>query len=101
MAATLRVPFARVEAWPEDLARVRASGFSIVALTPREPSLTIEAFAAARPPRLALLVGTEGEGLTADAESAADCRIRIPIDAGIDSLNLAVAVGIALHRLKA
>ena len=49
--------------------------------------------------KMALLVGTEGDALSADAESAADHRVRIQIDAGIDSLNLAVAVGIALYRL--
>jgi len=100
MAAVLRVPFARVDAWPDDLGILRELGFTIAALTPRAPSMTIDAFAASRPARVALLVGTEGEGLTRDAESAADCRVRIPIAEDIDSLNLAVAVGIALHQLS-
>ena len=67
MGATLRVPFARAGAddWPGALARVRAAGFTIVALTPREPSETLDAFAvAARARRIALMVGTEGAGLT-------------------------------------
>jgi tRNA G18 (ribose-2'-O)-methylase SpoU len=42
-------------------------------------------------------VGTEGAGLTPEAEAAADHRVRIPIAGGIDSLNLAVATGIALY----
>ena len=56
---------------------------------------------AARPraSRMALMVGTEGAGLTPAAEAAADHRVRIPVDDGVDSLNLAVAVGIALHAL--
>jgi tRNA G18 (ribose-2'-O)-methylase SpoU len=49
--------------------------------------------------RIALLVGTEGAGLTEEAEAAADVRIRIPISDAVDSLNLAVAVGIALFAL--
>ena len=99
MAATLRVPFARVDPWPGGLEQLRAAGFSIVALTPREPALTLDAFAPQRPQKIALLLGTEGDGLSAPAESMADVRVRIPIAPAVDSLNLAVASGIALHRL--
>jgi len=100
MGATLRVPFVEVEEWPAALTRLRAAGFRLVALTPREPSEALEAFASrARGPKLALLVGSEGPGLTVAVESAADDRVRIPITRGIDSLNLAVATGIALERL--
>jgi tRNA G18 (ribose-2'-O)-methylase SpoU len=100
MAATLRLPFARINAWPDGLAAVVGSGFTIVALTPREPALALESFAQTeRPPRIAIMVGTEGDGLTPAAEAAADIRVRIPIAPETDSLNLAVAVGIALYRL--
>jgi tRNA G18 (ribose-2'-O)-methylase SpoU len=100
MAATLRVPYARAEQWPGDLDQLRAAGFTIVALTPRPPSITLDELAQRpRPPKLAWLVGTEGEGLTTQAESIADQRVRIPIAPEVDSLNLAVAVGIALYRL--
>jgi tRNA G18 (ribose-2'-O)-methylase SpoU len=102
MSATLRVPFARVDAWPNALGEIRAAGFTLVALTPREPSVTLEAFVAAgRAPRsrVAMMAGTEGAGLTPAVESAADHRVRIPISAEVDSLNVAVAVGIALHAL--
>jgi tRNA G18 (ribose-2'-O)-methylase SpoU len=103
MAATLRIPFARAGAddWPGALTSVKAAGFTIVALTPRQPSETLAAFASRpRPARIALLLGTEGEGLTPEAEAAADYRVRIPIAGGIDSLNLAVATGIALYSLN-
>ena len=114
MGAALRVPFARVEEWPDALALVRAAGFTIVALTPREPSEELDAFAArmlasragravggiAPVARIAILAGTEGAGLTPAVEAAADHRVRIPISAEVDSLNLAVAVGIALHALR-
>jgi tRNA G18 (ribose-2'-O)-methylase SpoU len=101
MGATLRVPFARVDAWADALEEIRASHFTIVALTPRCGSETIDAFLSrGRPERVALLVGAEGTGLTSGAEAAADHRVRIPIRAEIDSLNLAVATGIALSRLS-
>jgi len=99
MAATLRVPYARAEEWPDDLAELRAHGFTIVALTPKVPSLPLDELAQRlRPAKIAWLVGTEGEGLTAHALSFADHRVRIPIAPEVDSLNLAVAVGIALYR---
>ena len=103
MGASLRVPFARAGGhdWPGVLTRVRAAGFTIVALTPREPAEPLDAFAGrTRAARMALMVGTEGRGLTPAVEAAADHRVRIPIDDEIDSLNLAVAVGIALYRLR-
>jgi tRNA G18 (ribose-2'-O)-methylase SpoU len=101
MAATLRLPFARLEPWPDGLDAMRARGFTIVALTPREPSIALARFAdAPRPARIALLVGTEGPGLTPAAEAAADLRVRIPIAPVVDSLNLAVAAGIALYCLR-
>ena len=101
MGATLRVPFARADAgdWPGVLARVRAAGFTLLALTPREPSDTLDAFATrARGTRVALILGTEGAGLTPAVEAAADHRVRIPISDRVDSLNIAVAAGIALYR---
>ena len=104
MGAALRVPFARAGAgdWPGILARVRAAGFRVIALTPREPCDTLDHYVASRrrPARQALIVGTEGAGLSPDAEAAADHRVRIPMAGGVDSLNLAVATGIALYELS-
>ena len=102
MGATLSVPFARAEQddWPRVLTRLSEAGFTLVALTPREPSDSLESFAARpRTPRVALMLGTEGAGLTAAAESAAEYRVRIPITADVDSLNVATAAAIALYEL--
>jgi tRNA G18 (ribose-2'-O)-methylase SpoU len=102
MGAALRVPFARADDadWPGVLTRVRHAGFTIAALTPREPSESLGAFSARpRPAKLALIVGTEGLGLTEAVERAADYRVRIPTGDEVDSLNVAVATGIALYEL--
>ena len=81
MGAALRVPFATSRAVAEHARELRAEGFTIVALSPREPSMTLDAFAAeTRTARVALLLGTEGDGLTRVAESLADVRVRIPIE---------------------
>jgi tRNA G18 (ribose-2'-O)-methylase SpoU len=99
MGASLCVPFARVD-WQACLAEVRAAGFSIVTLTPLEPAETLDRFAAARRTgRLALVLGNEGEGVSETTLAVTDHRVRIPTSGAVDSLNVAVAAGIALARL--
>jgi tRNA G18 (ribose-2'-O)-methylase SpoU len=101
MGATLHVPFARIDDWPSGLADVRATGFTLVALSPRHASVSLDEFVESdRPARLALLIGTEGAGLSEGALAASDRSVRIPIRDSVDSLNLAVACGIALARLS-
>jgi tRNA G18 (ribose-2'-O)-methylase SpoU len=100
MAATTRVPFARVQPWPAALSALRSDGWTLAALTPTGASLTLDEFAAAeRPGRLALIVGAEGAGVSGPVLAMSDVRVRIPIREGVDSLNLAVATGIALARV--
>jgi tRNA G18 (ribose-2'-O)-methylase SpoU len=100
MAATLSVPFAWLDGWPASLLAMRQAGFALVVLSPRQPSETLDEFVKRnRPSRLALVIGAEGPGVTAAVAEMADYRVRIPMRAEIDSLNLAVAAGIALHRL--
>jgi tRNA G18 (ribose-2'-O)-methylase SpoU len=106
MAATLCVPFATLGAgavpWPECLAELAASGFELVALTPGAGARDLDEFVLAhgRSERLALLLGAEGEGLSGRALELAQHRVRIAIRPAVDSLNLAVACGIALQRLQ-
>lgn len=101
MAATLTLPFSRIAEWPAGLGILRASGFLLVALTPRDPAAPLDDFVRSnRLERIALLVGSESVGLTPAADAMADCRVRIPIRPEVDSLNLAVAAGVALSRLS-
>jgi len=101
MGAALRVPFTRVEPWPDGIEALRRMRFQIAALTPRG-EMSIEELAArhADENHIAVLAGAEGAGLTADALALADCRVRIPIDPRSDSLNVVVAVSIALQKLS-
>ena len=75
-------------------------GFAIVALAPTG-ELTLEAFAAtlSADARLALVAGAEGYGLSTATIAAADVTVRIPVDPHSDSLNVVVAVSIALQRV--
>lgn len=100
MGATLRLPFAHMPDWPAALGGLHRKGFASVALTPRRPSMPLDEFVAnGRPQRVALIVGAEGPGLSPAAEAGASYRVTIPMRSDIDSLNLAVAAGIALSRM--
>jgi tRNA G18 (ribose-2'-O)-methylase SpoU len=105
MAATLRVPFAKLagpaSAWAIGLAGLKDRGFTLVALTPAASARDLDEFAASgRSDKLALLLGSESHGLSAASLAIADHRVRIPISPAVNSLNLAVAAGIALHRFS-
>lgn len=94
MGHVLHVPFASV---PDPVSVLREHGIGTWALTP-DPSADPIAVVPP-PPRLALVVGAEGPGLRPETLAAADRRVRIPMAAGVDSLNVATAAAIALHRL--
>ena len=78
--------------WPDGLARVREVGITLVALTPAPDAMPIDEFVTSAPPRLALL-SDRGPGLSAAALAACDMQVRIPLRAGVDSLNVAHAAG--------
>jgi tRNA G18 (ribose-2'-O)-methylase SpoU len=100
MGASLRLPFAQVEQWPSALGRLRESGYRVLAFTPSEDAATLEGLDVNRQEKVVLLFGSEGEGLSAAAMEAAHQRVRIAIDPRSDSLNVAVAAGIALHHFR-
>jgi len=99
MGATLRVPFVRATHWLATLASFRDRGFRILALTPHPDATPIDDIRIATDERVVVLVGPEGPGLTAGSLAAISEKVRIPIDARADSLNVVVAAGIALQRL--
>ena len=98
MGTALVVPFAALADWPRDLDRLRAAGYTIVALTPRSDATDV-AHVAAR--RVAILVGHESDGLGGATLASADVIARIAMAPGVDSLNAAAASAVALHRLTA
>jgi tRNA G18 (ribose-2'-O)-methylase SpoU len=99
MGTVLQVPWTRVGDWPSTRALLSASGFHIAALALAPEAVSLRDFAARPPEKLAIVLGAEGDGLTAAAIEAADCVIRIPMAHGIDSLNVAAASAVALWAL--
>ena len=98
MGHVLRVPFAELPGpWPAipgRAARRRAAGGRA---DPGAGRACRSPRAALAGQRVALLLGAEGPGLTAEALAAADLRVRIPMAAGVDSLNVATAAAVAFH----
>ncbi|HWG01941.1 MAG TPA: RNA methyltransferase [Trebonia sp.] len=105
IGAVFAIPYARMTEWYDGLARLRDAGFRVLALTPDEQAAPIdEALRASEPARVALLLGTEGDGLSARWLHEADETVRIPMhpgaqEAGVDSLNVVAAAAIACHSL--
>jgi tRNA G18 (ribose-2'-O)-methylase SpoU len=102
MAATLQMAWARAGDWLETLGQFRMRGFTIVALSPAAESATVEEFSSRLKgdERMVLMFGSEGPGLSATSIHAAHERVRIPIQSSVDSLNIVVAAGIVLDRLR-
>ncbi|MGW1104258.1 TrmH family RNA methyltransferase [Streptomyces sp. NPDC002540] len=100
MGAVLAVPYARFESWPRDADVIRKEGFVLAALALSESSITLDELAGRRYEKLALMLGTEGAGLSAGALLAADEHVRIPMDAGVDSLNVAAASAVAFYATR-
>ena len=98
MGAVLEMPFVRLANWPDDLEVVRRAGFDLLAFTPDHDAIPIEEVEI-RGRRVAMLLGAEGSGLRPDTLARADRRVRIPMQAGFDSLNVGHAAAIAFHRL--
>lgn len=102
MGAVFALPWARMTDWLADLELLRASGFRLVAMALQPDAIPLGQFAAAQaadPGRLALLVGTEGDGLSPQWLERADAIVRIPMYRGVDSLNVAAATAVACHAL--
>jgi tRNA G18 (ribose-2'-O)-methylase SpoU len=77
---------------------VRSHGFALLGLSPAPDATPIHDVAIEADAKVALLLGAEGPGLSATALAHAVTRVRIPMAAGVDSLNVAVAAAIAFHH---
>ena len=99
MGTVLQVPWTRTGDWASTRAVLAASGFHIAALALAEGAVDLRTFAASAPGRVALVLGAEGDGLTAEALAAADTIVTIPMAHGIDSLNVAATAAVAMYAL--
>jgi tRNA G18 (ribose-2'-O)-methylase SpoU len=96
MGAVFSVPYARIEQWYDAVPALSTTGFTTVALCLADDAVPVEEAMAGRD-RVALLMGTEGQGLSARWSGTADVRAVIPMEGGIDSLNVAAATAVACY----
>ena len=96
MGAVFTMPWTRQPDWYDALPSLSAAGFTTVALTLADDATEIEA-AVTGVDKVALVLGSEGHGLSARWERSADRRAIIPMREGIDSLNVAAATAVACY----
>ncbi|AZS43581.1 TrmH family RNA methyltransferase [Microbacterium oleivorans] len=100
MGTVFQVPWARLPEWDAEGSLFTDAGVHLAALALSDDAVSLDVFAASRPPRLAVLMGSEGDGLSAAALAAADTIVTIPMSGGVDSLNVASAAAVALWALR-
>ena len=100
MGAVLQVPWARLPHWREAGPLIRDSGFELAAFALREDAEDLAEFVNSVPEKLALMFGTEGEGLSRRALAAATRHVTIPMEHEVDSLNVSTAAALALWAVR-
>ena len=106
MGTVFQVPWTQIGSspagWPAaGLARLAALGFKTAALALTDRSVPIDDPALMAEPRLALILGTEGDGLAPETIARCDYTAKIPMSHGVDSLNVAAASAVAFWQLRA
>ena len=96
MGSVFLLPWTYVDA---DLQSLRAQGFRTAAMALTDRSIPLDAPILREEERLAIIMGTEGDGLSAQAIQSADYVVRIPMYHGVDSLNVAAASAVAFWEL--
>ena len=99
MGTVFQVPWTYLEdenSWPE---RLHALGFKTAAMALREDSVRLDDPHLLAEEKLAIVLGTEGDGLAADTIAYCDYTVRIPMSHGVDSLNVAAASAVAFYQL--
>ncbi|KGN38719.1 TrmH family RNA methyltransferase [Knoellia subterranea] len=100
MGTVFQVPWTRIDPWPGGMDLLRDNGFTVAALALSDDAVSLDELAANPPERLALVLGTEGDGLSRRTVDGADVVVTIPMAGGVDSLNVAAAGAVAAWALR-
>jgi len=98
MGTVFQVPWARFERWPDDT--LNRLGFKTAAMALTDDSVSIDDPALMSEPRLAIVLGTEGDGLAKSTIAQCNYTVKIPMAHGVDSLNVAAASAVAFWQLR-
>jgi tRNA G18 (ribose-2'-O)-methylase SpoU len=99
MGTVFAIPWTKLEPWPAAVGVLAEHGYRRIALTPAAEAVDLRALRLAPQEKAALFLGSEGEGLSPRAFAACDLKVRIPMAAGVDSLNVAAAAAVACYAL--
>jgi tRNA G18 (ribose-2'-O)-methylase SpoU len=101
MGTVFQVPWTRIDPWPDGIQTLRTAGFTVAGMALTDDSVALDDWQRAGvPERVALVLGTEGDGLSARTLAAVDLAVRIPMAGGVDSLNVAAAAAVAVWVLS-
>ena len=105
MGTVFQVPWTRLESWPGDIVALQRAGFTVASLALSDDSVSLDDFAAlpalqGAHARLAMVMGTEGDGLGRRTIAASDYTVKIPMDHGVDSLNVAAASAVVFWATR-
>ena len=100
MGAVLQVPWARLPPWRDAGPMIRDLGFTLAAFALSPEAVDLADFIQQPPERLALLFGSEGPGLSRQALASSTAQVTIPMQHGVDSLNVSTAAALALWAIR-
>lgn len=99
MGTVFAIPWTRLDPWPQSLDLLTEHGYRRIALTPAPEAVDLRELRLAKDEKAALFLGSEGDGLSDRAFATCDLKVRIPMAAGVDSLNVAAAAAVACYAL--
>jgi tRNA G18 (ribose-2'-O)-methylase SpoU len=100
MGTVFQIPWTFTGEWPADMERLKALGFKTAAMALSDNSVSIDDPDLMAEDKLAVLMGSEGDGLTEQTIAACDYTVKIPMYHGVDSLNVAAASAVAFWQLR-
>lgn len=100
MGTVFQVPWTRIDPWPGGIEELRKAGFTVAALALAPDAVGLDELSADPPERLALVLGTEGDGLARRTLGHVDLTVTIPMTGVVDSLNVAAAGAVAAWELR-
>ena len=103
MGTVLQVPWTKIgdtpADWPRDIEKIRALGFKTAAMALSDDSVSVDDENLLKEEKLAIILGTEGDGLKKETIAKCDYTVKIPMSHGVDSLNVAAASAVAFWQL--
>ncbi|MFF1254204.1 TrmH family RNA methyltransferase [Pseudarthrobacter sp. NPDC058329] len=100
MGTVFQVPWTRIESWPAGIEQLKAAGYFVAGMSLGEGAITLDELVAQDHRNLALVFGTEGDGLKPETDRLLDARVTIPMMNGVDSLNVAASSAVAFYATR-